>query len=395
MLFQVGRYRMPGLRRKVRDQFRVSLVGEGIVSWVVVVSCVEVKVGQREWRVRALVECAQQFVKAINGVVQTVKVELLGVGSRDLYGEVGGGADFGNQEDDDGKKVRFHAWSLVGVFPSAIVVGTGHALGEETVVFIVGRRRKLVTVKDKFSLGKNWDEGADRSAIALKRRMIRAKNRADIETVGVSESFFEKFAGHTETDGAQVSRRRKFEIGELLHVKGEFGSNVTVRTLAVGDGGAVLAFQPGERDGGGGIDGLRMPDRVAEIVRQGADRERIFVQRACVLQHPDDKISRANVVGEVAEESFAEGVVPHVLDGASAIGIRVCNDEFMIGGARKLGQEERPYRIVPCEIDQFLVGQNGVSMKVGGCERQCEQDGKTAKAESIRSRAHGIQSLYS
>ena len=162
-------------------------------------------------------------------------------------------------------------------------------------------------------------------------------------------------------------------VAKFLDIEREFGTNVAVRTLIISDRFAVFTFQLGELNRGGGIDGMRVADGITQIVRESADGEGIFIDGAGILQKPYDEITGARVMGQVAKEDFAEGVVSHVLDKASAIGVSVRLVELRFGSAGKFGKQQGANRAVPSEVDQFFVSENGIGEAVCGTEQEQEQ----------------------
>ena len=159
---------------------------------------------------------------------------------------------------------------------------------------------------------------------------------------------------------------------EFLNIECEFGADMSVRALAVGHCVSILALELGKFKCRSRIDRLGMSDGVAQIMRERTDRERVLVNGVRVVEHPDNEISGPDVVCEVAEEGLAEGIVAHVLDDASAVSVGVGYDELVFCGTGELGQEQRSDRIIPRQIDEFLVGQDRVGIAVSRCEHETQ-----------------------
>ncbi len=62
-----------------------------------------------------------------------------------------------------------------------------------------------------------------------------------------------------------------------------------------------------------------MPGIIRRIVGQSAQSERIFVQILRVADESLNKITAPDIVRQIAEEPVAEGVIPEVLNDASAV----------------------------------------------------------------------------
>jgi hypothetical protein len=76
-------------------------------------------------------------------------------------------------------------------------------------------------------------------------------------------------------------------------------------------------------------------------------------------------------MGEVAEETFSEGVIAHVLHGASAVSVGVRYDQLMVGCSGESGEQKRAYGVIPGEVDEFFVSEDGVGGAVCTRKGQC------------------------
>src|SRR5688572_22140172 len=105
-----------------------------------------------------------------------------------------------------------------------------------------------------------------------------------------------------------------------------------------------------------------MADRVAGVVRDRAERERILVDIRGLAEEGANEVAGTDVVNQVGEEAAAERVITEVLDQRSPVGVR----------ARRLDCRRRRVRIsqlqycrdvrVPRLVDQGLIRQQGVSV---------------------------------
>ena len=88
-------------------------------------------------------------------------------------------------------------------------------------------------------------------------------------------------------------------------------------------------------------------------------------------------------MGEIAEEAFTERVIAHVLDGASAVGVGVRYDQLMVRRRGESGEQKRAYGVIPGEIDEFFVSEDGVGgatcTRKDQCWQQDEYEGNFAK----------------
>src|ERR1700722_9536059 len=100
-------------------------------------------------------------------------------------------------------------------------------------------------------------------------------------------------------------------------------------------------------------------------MRQSPNRKPIFVDCVSVPEKPNDEVAAPHVMRKIAEELFAKRIVTHVLDGRAAVGIRMRLAQLLLRGSREASEQQRSYGIVPCQVDKFLVGKNGVRGALG------------------------------
>ena len=146
-----------------------------------------------------------------------------------------------------------------------------------------------------------------------------------------------------------------------------------VRVLSVVDVAAVLFFEFGKLDGDGDIDDGAVTDGVADVVREGTDGEGEFVGGVRVAEEVDNEVSGTYVVGEVREESVGEGVVAKILNGRAAVGVGVSLLELGLGEGGVLLEKDGADGLLPGEVDQLLVGLNGIRDSLCRGEEQGEE----------------------
>ena len=179
--------------------------------------------------------------------------------------------------------------------------------------------------------------------------------------------------GNFEADVLEVGGGGEATLAELVDVEGELGLDVGVRVFSVVDVGAIFLLEFGKFDRDGEIDGVAVADGVADVVRERADGEGELVGGVGVAEEADDEVSGANVVGEVGEEAVAEGVVAEVLDGAAAVGVGVSLLELGFGEGGVMFEKNGPDGLLPGDVDQLLVGLDGVGNGGHRREEQSEQ----------------------
>src|ERR1700722_802192 len=210
--------------------------------------------------------------------------------------------------------MRLDSRPPVGVLPVALIAGAGNPLGEHAMRLVVRMREKLMAVQNHFGLCNCGNERADRTAIASKRRPGSAHNFVNIKSVSVRKSLFQKFPRDFESDKTKICRRRKRRITEFVNIKRKFSPNVTVGTLAIGHAGSILPVQIWKRHPRRRINRFRVPDRVAQVVRQSPNRKGVLFDGARIPKETRNKVASAHVMRQVAEKLLAEWIVTHVLD---------------------------------------------------------------------------------
>jgi len=88
--------------------------------------------------------------------------------------------------------------------------------------------------------------------------------------------------------------------------------------------------------------------------------KRTLIHGAGIAKKPGNEVAGAHVMRQVAKELFAEGIVTHVLDGGTAVRRGMGLAQLRLGCARETRQQQRLYGIVPCQVNQFFIGKNGI-----------------------------------
>ncbi len=128
-------------------------------------------------------------------------------------------------------------------------------------------------MEDGLGAGDVGEEAADGVAIDADGGLFAADDVGEAEAIGFEEGFAQKGHRDFEADELGVVGGRETELAELVDVEGKLGLDVGVRVFGVVDRGAVLFFELGELDGDGLVDGVFVPEAVADVVGEGADGE--------------------------------------------------------------------------------------------------------------------------
>lgn len=92
------------------------------------------------------------------------------------------------------------------------------------------------------------------------------------------------------------------------------------------------------------------------------------------MDETEDEVTRADVMGEIAEEGVAERVVAEILNGAAAVGVGVSFLDLRLGEVWEALEQEWANRLLPREIDKLLVGLDRVGKGWPGEDEQQEDN---------------------
>ena len=72
-----------------------------------------------------------------------------------------------------------------------------------------------------------------------------------------------------------------------------------------------------------------MTDGVTQVMREGSYGESQFVDRVSILKLPNNEIAGSDIVGQIAEQTFAERVITHILNSRAAVSVCVRLDQLL------------------------------------------------------------------
>src|SRR5580700_3129439 len=368
-----GRLRV--IRRHAANELRVGLVGETIGAGFGGVAGVEVEVGNFELVFADVLQLVEKLGVLGRRAIDAGDILLLGVGVGAADGEIGKRSDFGQNEDDHREDageeaglvlaIRLPVRGSVGGFESVDV------LLEIRIVFVGG---KALAMQEDFGIADAWQQGAHGPFVGVKRGRFRAGNAAQRDAVGVVKGAGKQRQRNLEAHMAEIAGGREARMPELIDVEGELGADVRVGILFVRDDRAVLRFEPGKFQWDGNVNRVAMADRIANVVGERAKREGQLVDVVRFVNQVGDEVAGADVMGEIAEEPVAKGIVARVLDGGSAIGVGA---SFTKLGGRGVGVAAEKQRLdgrVPRDIDESFVSEKGISVAERGDQQPQNQN---------------------
>ena len=323
-----------------------------------------------------------------------VDVVGFGRGGRTLHGREADGTDLGQDPEQGGERAGAEP-GFAAVLVPVVRLGDGGNITLEALEVgvggVIGRVREHgLAMQQGDGVGDAGDKRAGGEAIALDVDAAAASGgEVFAQPVGLVESEGKLARGHLKTDVAQVVDGREAVMSDLVDVEGELGLDVLVLALGITDGVAVFHAELGELDGDGAVGGLRMPDGVADVVRQGADGEGELVGVAGVAEEVDHKVAGPHVVSEVGEEPVAEGVVTDVLDDAAAVSVRTRVLELRGREGGITAEQKGNDGALPGEVDQLLMGEQGVGRGASRAEQREQKQGKKKQGAGGSSVAHG------
>lgn len=116
---------------------------------------------------------------------------------------------------------------------------------------------------------------------------------------------------------------------------------------------------------------------VRRIVGKSAQREGVLVDILAFVQPLANEVSAPDVMHQVAKFRAAEGVVTEILDDGASIGIGMRLLELLFRHSGISLEQKRGNLILPEQVNNFLVRENGVSERVTAA-RQQDQDSQYA-----------------
>lgn len=210
-------------------------------------------------------------------------------------------------------------------------------------------------MQDDFRIGDAGKKAADGETVTTEDGISMADNIVEVDAVGLKERPTKQGKGDGKADVFKIGGRRKVAFADLVDIKSKFGSYVGVLTLFIGDDRTVFFREFGKFYRDGLVDGLGVADGVADVVGEGADGEGELVGVMRIADEAENEISGADIVGEIAEESIAEGIIAQVLNGTAAVGVRVGFVNLRFGEGWVTFEKERTNRLFPGKIDELLV----------------------------------------
>jgi hypothetical protein len=104
-----------------------------------------------------------------------------------------------------------------------------------------------------------------------------------------------------------------------------------------------------------------MAGDIRGIVRERTEREGIFIGILTLQQQLSNEVAAANAVHQITEFHTPKGIVTEVLDNGTAVGISMCLRELILRERWESFEEKGTEFIGPHQINDFLVGEHGVS----------------------------------
>ncbi len=332
----------------------------------------------------------QILLVVIPGVVDALHVESLCGSSGHFEVEGLQRADLGQDFDEDGQQARAEARSLVVGAKVAAVLAALEVIDE----FFAGHAgvflENLVLFHGEGDVGHVGNQSADRVAEAADGEVEIGEDVGEGKAVGLLEGAFEERPGDFKADEVMKGLGGESVAGYLNDVEPEFGTDVGGGVVGVGDDSTILRPELGEGFADSNVDG-GMSGEIGGVVREGAEGEGVFVDVVGLSQHGRDEIAAADVMHQIREEMVAEGVVADVLDEAAAVGVGVGGANLIVRRVGIAGEEHGAKLGLPEEIDDLLVGENGVGLGAWAIEKEQSEDDGADEPSATAKAAREIQ----
>ena len=298
-------------------------------------------------------------------------------GGRAFDGDEAKGTNFRKHEKQAGKRPRADA-SLAPVIVPVIFRGHGgHHFLYLDELRSDGVGRLALAMKECDGVSDAGNKGTNSKAISAHVDAAAAlAGEVLIEPVCLIEGYAKLTNGNFKPDVAQVMNRRDTMLRNVVDIEGKLGTNMLASAFSVVHFPAVLRAELGKFDRDSQISSERMAFGVTKVMRQRADRERKLVGILRIAKEIDDEVTGAHIVGEVRKRRIAEGIITDVLNDAATIG--VSPSAVKVGGSQVgiTAEQQWSDRVIPSEIDQLLVGEQGIrcSMPTEGGQKEDKQD---------------------
>src|SRR5712691_2230432 len=191
------------------------------------------------------------------------------------------------------------------------------------------------------------------------------------QTVSFLESTVQQVFGNLKSNEIVIGLRCVVAAGHLQDVETELRFQVRRRIVRIGHFVSKLPSQLGIKQGHGSIHSDRMAVHIRAIVCYRAKRERVFLKVPRLIQQSLEKIGAPHVMQQIAEEMAAKWIVAQVLNDAPAVSVTMGFFELLLAGFGKMLDQDRLDRVDPKRIDDGLMSQHRVTLRVG---RETEQD---------------------
>ena len=236
------------------------------------------------------------------------------------------------------------------------------------------------------NLGGERNGPADGSAKRAKREIEILKYIVQIERVSVAKGALEQRFRYLEADKIVIGGRREMALGNLKDIEAELGLYVSDRIVLICDDIAEFLAQARVKHGHHMIGGDAMTVVVGNIVRQSSQRESAFVHIMSLRQQVGDEVAATHVMGKVAEQLVAEGIVAHVLNDGSAVSVGVRSSKLGGRSAWITGQQKTFNIRIPERVDDGFVRENRIRPRGARKKNKKEDRGNQASQRSVRQR---------
>ena len=237
-------------------------------------------------------------------------------------------------------------------------------------------------------LGHLRNQTTNGKAIRTNRQILMREHVFQLQSVDNRKYPIEQRLRDFETYEVVILFRRITILCHLQCIESKLGLQMRGRVVGIAYGSAIFGSQFWIVDGNSLIDGWVAVD-VGRIVRQRAQGKGILVRVLAFAHQLDNEVPAAHIMHQVAEVLVAERVVSKVLNDRAAVGISMRLFDLVFGNSWKPLHQKRPNLRDPQQIDNLLVGQDGVCKHISARHQQQEkQSGRTGKKALHRS-GHG------
>lgn len=149
-----------------------------------------------------------------------------------------------------------NAWFFAVLVPAIFEFRLSEVLVQLVESFTLDFWRKAVFMQNHFGVGDAREKAADCETVAAEDLVSVADDLIEIDAVSLKKSTAQKWHGDGKANVFEIRGGCEVLFADLIDIKGEFGSDMGVFALLIGNDGAIFFGELGKFNRDGFIDSL-------------------------------------------------------------------------------------------------------------------------------------------